>query len=180
MRAKIEPVVVDMARDKTVLKEIISSALQTAPPMFAVINYGFEDKFVNLKGDMRRHYALSQNHSDSKCVSLSIAELDGGKTEMDLRCDLRRFVLQICDVVMGNEFAERLASEKQDVDGAISMRFYPKASGASEEYGESSNRLGAHVDANFVRLSETEGKRECERKKGIEGRESAGERGAER
>jgi len=52
-RATIEPVVVDMSRDAAELRILICAAIQKAPPMFAVTNYGFEDKFVKVIGDMR-------------------------------------------------------------------------------------------------------------------------------
>ena len=44
---------VDMSRDPAELKNLISAAIQKAPPMFAVTKYGFEEKFVKVVRDMR-------------------------------------------------------------------------------------------------------------------------------
>ena len=65
---------------------------------------------------------------DTRCISLSIADLEGGaEMEAALRSDLRALTLRICHLVMGEAFERRLAEDKLELGGALSMRFYPQA-----------------------------------------------------
>ena len=150
-RAKIAPVVVDMTRDEAEIKALIIGALQKAPPIFAATKYGFEDKFLHLVRALREKHALHQHSTDERCVSISLAGLDDGLTEEELRMDLQTLTSRICEIVLGGEFARRLETEQLEMGGALSMRFYPRRS-ADLAATEAENLLGAHVDGNFITL----------------------------